>query len=67
MTRNYERCIADAAWCRCSVCGAQAALSIRVNCKGRYGRKGSRSLGIYCEEHGAERLKKLRDKRNAEK
>lgn len=61
-TRSYSTHVASAPWCKCQVCGIQAVIGIELNVRGRFGRKGSRSLGYYCQPHGDEKLKALRAK-----
>ena len=62
----------NASWIYCDTCRKTiatlsatplATMAIRLETSGGYGRKGSRSLGCYCEEHGKEKLAKLRARR----
>ena len=65
MSKDYSRRNVNAPWFTCDVCEKggverRATHALRVEVSGRYGRKGSRSLGYFCEEHGAEKLARLR-------
>ena len=56
---NYTTRPITAPWCTCDTCGEQASKAISIEVAGRYGRKGSRTLGMFCDKHVEEKLKKL--------
>jgi hypothetical protein len=67
MSRKYKEYPVNAGWLLCDMCSrlgreVRAVMRIKVEVKGDYGRKGSRSLGYYCELHGRAKLNRLRAK-----
>jgi hypothetical protein len=58
-TRKYLRRRTGAAHCRCEVCGGHGTMAIDLECSGPHGRKGSRYIGGFCEEHGIAKLAAL--------
>jgi hypothetical protein len=66
-TRRYTTHTADAKGIRCDICGAQTTKAIRVEVgphKG--GGRGSRTIGLFCEQHCQEKLADLRAKLDKE-
>ena len=63
--KRYTSRSVDADWITCDVCKGRASIAVKLEINGRYGKKGSRSLGYFCAEHGREKLDRLRKKESA--